>query len=173
MTPRVKWLLAGLGVAGLLYLFSRTQTGSNTIAKGVDFVADMTKPRGIRNNNPGNIRLSTTAWAGQVPANQQTDSAFVQFITPEYGIRAFYKVLLKYRTSYGLDTPAGIIGRWAPPTENNTGAYAQAVASALGIGVNDPIGTDKYPALIAAMIKHENGQQPYSAATIAAGMAMA
>ncbi len=51
-------------------------------------------PRGVRNNNPGNIRLGI-AWNGLAP--EQTDPDFCQFITPQFGIRALCIVLLTYQ----------------------------------------------------------------------------
>jgi hypothetical protein len=70
----------------------------------------------------------------------------------------------------------GIINRWAPPVENDTAAYAGAVARALGVGVNDPLDmTDAgtLQLLIESIIRHENGRQSYALADIAAGVAMA
>lgn len=37
-------------------------------------------PRGLRNNNPGNIRYSdATDWQGEVPASKKQDNAFEEF----------------------------------------------------------------------------------------------
>jgi hypothetical protein len=119
-------------------------------------------PRGIRNNNPGNIRRSAIPWEGKV---EGTDTAFETFATPEHGMRALEKNLTTYQTKHGLDTPRKIIGRWAPPTENDTGAYVNAVAQALGVGPDDPINVQD-PAVMQrlrdAIIQHENGQNPYA-----------
>lgn len=60
-------------------------------------------PRGIRNNNPGNIRWGDD-WKGLVPKDQRTDKSFCQFTTPEYGIRAMIIILRNYQRKYGLDT---------------------------------------------------------------------
>lgn len=128
--------------------------------------------RGIRNNNPGNIRLSGTRWAGQVPIEAQTDPEFVQFLAPEYGIRAMAKILGSY-ASRGVDTIAEIIATWAPPSENDTAAYVTSVAQRTGIPVDHRITVAQWPALIAAIIQHENGEQPYTAQQIAQGIALA
>lgn len=123
------------------------------------------KPRGLRNNNPGNIRHSKTVWMGQ--ADEQPDKSFVAFEEPVYGIRALYKILKTYQSKHGLKTVAQIINRWAPPNENDTAAYVQAVANACGVTpeqeIELPTVAEK---LVAAIIHHENGQQPYSAVTI-------
>jgi hypothetical protein len=128
-------------------------------------------PRGIKNQNPGNIRSGTADWEGMSPT--QDDPEFVQFQGPQWGIRAIAKILLTYEAD-GLNTVQQIINRWAPPSENDTDAYVQAVAEACGVGANTPINvTQMLPSLIPAIIKHENGEQPYTTAQIEAGIALA
>jgi len=128
-------------------------------------------PRGIRNNNPGNIRQSGTKWEGMSAA--QTDSEFVQFVSPQYGIRAMAVILKNYRDRYGLNTVGEIINRWAPPHENDTAAYIETVARLSGLGNAQPVTTREYPRLIAAMIEVENGDNPFSDAQIAQGVMLA
>lgn len=128
-------------------------------------------PRGIRNNNPGNIRHGDK-WQGLSAA--QTDSDFCQFKTPEHGIRAMARILMNYERRYGLDTVRKIIGRWAPATENNTEAYVEHVARVLGVGTDQIISVaDVLPDLVRVIIRHENGQNPYTSVQIANGVAMA
>lgn len=128
--------------------------------------------RGLRNNNPGNIRADGTQWQGMAPT--QTDSDFVQFVSAEYGIRALARTLSTYFDNYGLNTVAGIINRWAPPSENDTASYVEDVASQMNVDPNAPLDlTTDLPALVRAIIRHENGVQPYSDQTIANGIAMA
>lgn len=128
-------------------------------------------PRGIRNNNPGNIRKSKTLWVGESP--QQTDPSFAQFTAPEYGIRAICKILRSYKAA-GINTIQQIISRWAPPTENDTFSYTKSVEAALNVSRYDVIDIDSVmPALIAAIIQHENGQQPYSPDVIQKGISLA
>jgi hypothetical protein len=128
-------------------------------------------PRGIRNNNPGNIRHGGDKWQGM--AAEQTDPEFVQFTAPEWGIRAIVVILRNYRTLYGRNTIRKIITRWAPPTENNTGAYIDNVSRALGIGPDDQLNEGLIPGLVAAIIRHENGLQPYDVALIDYGVSLA
>lgn len=131
----------------------------------------MNIPRGIRNNNPGNIRHGDK-WAGL--SATQPDAAFCSFISPEYGIRALARVLLNYERKHGLNTVRGIITRWAPPNENDTTAYVNAVARKLGVAPDTRIDVATVlPALVPAIIAHENGQQPYDAAVIVRGIEMA
>jgi hypothetical protein len=122
----------------------------------------MTVPRGVRNANPGNIRHSRTLWQGEAAA--QPDPDFVTFQAPEWGLRAMAKILTTYQRN-GLDTVAEIIARWAPTNENDTAAYVASVAQAVGLNPDAPLDLTN-PGLMASMLKaivrHENGQQPYS-----------
>ncbi|MCS3405417.1 structural protein [Pantoea sp. B566] len=126
-------------------------------------MTDSNNSRGIRNNNPGNIRWGDE-WKGLVPEGQRTDKSFCQFKAPEFGIRAMIIILRNYQSKYGLKTITGIIKRWAPPNENDTQAYIRSVAQATGTYADKPIDlTDsrKLFPLLQAIIKHENGSQPY------------
>ena len=130
------------------------------------------EPRGIRLCNPMNIRLRDGIhWVGQSPV--QTDGVFVQFDDPVYGIRAGAKIILHYET-LGINTLQACINRWAPPTENNTEAYVTAISNACHVAPTDVIDFKSVmPELIAAMIFHENGENPYSPEQIAAGINLA
>ena len=99
----------------------------------------MKLPRGMRNNNPLNIRRSKTKWVGEVPKLTITeydpverrtdivDSVFCQFQTLEHGWRAAFLLLKKYINVYKLNTVRKIIKRWAPPSENATAQYINDV----------------------------------------------
>ncbi|QYK03124.1 hypothetical protein [Shewanella psychrotolerans] len=135
---------------------------------------DATVARGIRNNNPLNIRENENVdyeWIGE--HEQDLDPQFEEFESPEYGIRAAARLLNTYRTKHGLNTINGIISRWAPRSENETDSYIASVAQKVGIDANEPLPLDQIPALIKAMIYHENGSQPYSDEIIIKGVAMA
>ena len=96
----------------------------------------MKTPRGIRNNNPLNIRHSADQWQGV--RQEQTDKSFVQFKSMAYGYRAAWKTLQSYYNRFCLKsqpfTVRNIIGRWAPPNENDTESYIRSVLSLSGIG---------------------------------------
>lgn len=96
-------------------------------------------PRGLRNNNPLNIRHSTDKWRGA--RAEQTDKSFVQFTSMAYGYRAAWRVLASYRERFAKEgqplTPRTIIQRWAPPIENNTDAYLRTVCRLTGLGGNE------------------------------------
>lgn len=126
-------------------------------------------PRGIRNNNPGNIRHGAK-WQGL--AEVQKDKDFCTFKSPEYGIRALARVLKTYKSRYGLNTVEGIINRYAPQNENDTSAYIKHIVKELDISPSDEIELtdDELLVLIKAIIKHENGTQPYSTDVIRDGI---
>lgn len=127
-------------------------------------------PRGIRNNNPGNIERSAVRWLGEVSG---ADTRFATFDTPEAGIRALARNLITYQQRHGLNTVRRIIARWAPPRENATAAYEVAVARELGVDPDAPLNLRDEATLSklsAAIIRHENGVQPYADATLAAGV---
>lgn len=143
-------------------------------------------PRGIRNNNPGNIDYNArNKWDGQLGIEEGVaNPRFARFSEAKYGIRALAKLLLNYRGKDGLagvgklgiDTPYEFISRWAPSTENDTNSYASAIAKRLGVGVKDPIDISKAETLkqvVIGIIQHENGHNPYDDATISVGINMA
>lgn len=88
------------------------------------------KPRGIRNNNPLNIRAAKNEWQGQCGIDE---GGFCIFESLEMGYRAAFRLLDTYRRKYNINTLKGIIYRWAPPEENDTNHYVQFVANHLGV----------------------------------------
>lgn len=92
--------------------------------------------RSIRNLNPGNIRKTGITWFGQ--SKVQDDKAFVVYTEARWGFRAIAKIFQQYKLR-GVDTIHELISAWAPPVENDTGAYAAFVAKNVGLGVNDKI----------------------------------
>ena len=79
------------------------------------------KPRGIRNNNPGNIRNSeANEWLGEVASKEKQDEDFEEFQDMAHGVRAMMRLLVNYQRNYNLNTIRELIGRWAPRNENDT-----------------------------------------------------
>ena len=129
-------------------------------------------PRGIRNNNPLNIRLSSDRWQGQVNGNGNKNSpsptdkspslfgeglgerpvggeaVFCVFSSMSYGWRAAFVILCKtYYGKYKLKTIRALITRWAPPKENNTEAYIRRVTDRIGIAADRELGSpQEHPA---------------------------
>ncbi len=131
------------------------------------------EPRGIRNNNPLNIRRSGDIWQGQINVNVNGnknspsptdkfpsptgeglgerpvgDRAFCQFESMAYGWRAAFVILCKtYYGKYKLKTIRALITRWAPPKENNTEAYIRRVTDRIGIAADRELGSpQEHPA---------------------------
>lgn len=114
-------------------------------------------PRGIRNNNPLNIRIGN-AWFGEVP--NPTDKAFEQFMEMKYGVRAAFILLDRYINRYKLNTLAEICSRWAPKSENDTFNYIKTVANVSGIYVTQRLKFDDRMAMLRlfeGMCVAENG----------------
>ena len=97
------------------------------------------EPRGIRNNNPLNIRKSADKWQGL--STLQEDREFFKFVSMEWGWRAAFVILCKtYYGKYKLRTIRDIVTRWAPAKENNTPAYIRHVSDYTGIGPDRDLG---------------------------------
>lgn len=194
MDKRAIALLGALAVAAVvayLYFANRAQpvaadpTSSSSSGGSVsDAVASVLQdfavsvgfgtPRGIRNNNPGNIVRTTVAWEGQLDqASVEAappgglgitwDPTFVQFDTPANGVRAIGHVLLS-KAARGLSSVDQIIRDYSATDQDG---YVANVAAALGV---DPHTTLDVPAVLpqlaAAIIQQENGQQPYASSDI-------
>ena len=116
--------------------------------------------RGLRNCNPGNIRITKDKWQGL--REKQEDKAFFQFKTMAYGYRALIRTLQNYRLKWGCQTIADFINRWAPATENNTSGYISRVCREMQVPSSyAPDINDKATmcAFAAAISQVENGVQ--------------
>jgi hypothetical protein len=114
-------------------------------------------PRGLRNNNPLNIRHSADSFQGEIKG---TDTAFKTFISMAYGYRTAFVILHTY-FSRGLNTIEKIVTRWAPPNENNTAGYVANVEKWAGVSRQKVLtladGAD-YIMIVVAMSFMENGK---------------
>jgi hypothetical protein len=149
--------------------------------------------RGVRNNNPGNIRHARgVRWQGASPT--QPDSEFVNFVSAEMGVRALVRTLLTYFKQHRLDTVRGIISRWAPPVGDrngpapgggytqNTAGYIAVVCRELSKATGEPVTADQrldldtvsiMRPLVVAIIAHENAGFAYPAGVIDEGLRLA
>lgn len=113
--------------------------------------------RGMRNNNPLNIRIGN-AWRGERTEN--TDGEFEQFICIHYGLRAGFILLRRYIEHYKLNTITQIVSRWAPATENNTKRYIKNVMAMTGFAEDKQLNfgdRTEMVNLVSAMIRVECG----------------
>lgn len=141
-----------------------------------------TMPRGIRNNNPGNLDYSPV-W--QNLDDPPSDGRFCRFRTPPDGIRAMARVLITYQDKRKapdgsrIDTVREVIERWAPAIENDTAAYTRSVRKQMGLTAEEVEGEvdvhdhECMRRLVKAIILHENGIMPYTEAQIDKGLLMA
>lgn len=115
-------------------------------------------PRGIRNNNPLNIRIGNT-WLGERP--NPTEQEFEEFVSMEYGLRAAFLILRRYIRRYHKNTVTSIVSTWAPHSENNTIRYIDTVCARTGLKPDEEIkyeNRDTMIKLVAAMAFVECGQ---------------
>lgn len=110
-------------------------------------------PRGMRNNNPGNIEYG--AFAKKHGATG-SDGRFAIFPTMQAGQEAMQALLGGYLDK-GHNTVGKAINRWAPGFENNTAAYIAAVSKQIGVGPDQKLDKSHLPALANAISRHENG----------------
>jgi hypothetical protein len=150
----------------------------------------MSDPRqtvGYLCNNPGDIDRVAQAWQGEIRSATQAQNEtqrrqlaaggrFCVFVSAGYGVRAMAKNLHAYWTVLGLDTVHGIVGEWAPPSENDTASYVAAVSAQTGFDPNQPLALDRrgvMQPLITALICHELGGNPYDRGEIDEGLTLA
>ncbi|WP_050155937.1 lytic transglycosylase [Yersinia enterocolitica] len=130
---------------------------------------DATDPRGIRNNNPGNIN-----YVGQDGASlERPGGRFAKFDTAYDGLKAMARQLMRYftgkTTGKPLQTLTDIISTWAPGSENNTGAYIAQLSKMLNVHPDAVLNLENpqvMSALMGGIIHHENGRNPYSSELI-------
>lgn len=115
-------------------------------------------PRGIRNNNPGNIEFGPFAKAKGATGS---DGRFAIFPSPEAGIAAQESLLLgKGYYGGGKKTVSAIINKYAPPSDNNpVSSYVKYVADRAGVKPNQELTPAQVKQVAAAMREFENGQQ--------------
>lgn len=114
-------------------------------------------PRGLRNNNAGNIRISKTVYKGEVVPS--TDTAFKQFKTRGWGYRAIF-VLLESYSKKGFKTIRQMISRYAPENENHTEKYISYVAQSAVVSPDEVLDVKNKNTMIlvvCAISKMENG----------------
>lgn len=163
----IAWGITLVAVGGILLLNRRKQTTPSLINNGMSLdyrTTNKKMPRGYRNNNPLNIRISSERWKGKVLPN--TDGEFEQFQDIAYGYRAALATMRTYITKYGLDSVSKIISRWAPAKDNNnTLGYIRDVCNFTGLTpdtVVDRNDKDTLTKMAYGMSLVENGNTEYT-----------
>lgn len=144
---------------------------------------DVSQIRAVRNHNPGNLDAGEP-WVGlmapgDMTPEQAAEHRFCVFKNDAYGFRALAKVLMAYpddlRRQGKYFCVEHIIGRWAPPNENNTQAYVAAVCQRTGYNAADPLPVDfiHIGALAKAISTQEVGVWAFNDADLSAGLRLA
>lgn len=141
--------------------YKKMKLGRSTAVESISYLGDPVLPRGIRNNNPGNLVRSGIAWDGKIPHSQSTDAQFEQFYYYWQGVRAMIKDIINDITTDGTNTIRMLIYRYAPPMENHTEQYIDFVSDRSGISPDDilAINPDQLYPVISAMAEFENGEE--------------
>ncbi|MEP8590132.1 hypothetical protein ABKW10_21000 [Enterobacter asburiae] len=127
-------------------------------------------PRGIRNNNPGNLN-----YAGQQGATMEGGEGgrFAVFESMQHGVAALYKQLQLY-FKRGINTLSSIVKTYAPASDNNNvDAYISALTKATGKGANEVLDsgdTATIARLMKGIVDHENGKGYISSSDIMGGI---
>ncbi|EPG6291445.1 hypothetical protein I8I22_004142, partial [Enterobacter cloacae] len=127
-------------------------------------------PRGIRNNNPGNLN-----YVGQAGATMEGGEGgrFAVFESMQHGIAALYKQLQLY-FKRGINTLSSIVKTYAPASDNNNvDAYISALTKATGKGANEVLDsgdTATIARLMKGIVDHENGKGYISSSDIMGGI---
>jgi hypothetical protein len=117
----------------------------------------MKLPRGIRNNNPLNIKIGND-WQGE---RANTDGVFEEFVTMQFGFRAAFIILKKYIKKYGRNTIRKIVHSWSPDGEKAESAYMSCVSQWAGIALDDVIEFEDKESMckiVQGMARVENGR---------------
>ncbi|EMF8519676.1 hypothetical protein V4E47_004746 [Enterobacter asburiae] len=127
-------------------------------------------PRGIRNNNPGNLN-----YVGQAGATMEGGEGgrFAVFESMQHGVAALYKQLQLY-FKRGINTLSSIVKTYAPASDNNNvDAYISALTKATGKGANEVLDsgdTATIARLMKGIVDHENGKGYISSSDIMGGI---
>lgn len=140
------------GVADMLFI----KPVSGMMERAGDALAP-NLPRGLRNNNPGNLNFARQPGA---TLENGPDARFAAFQTMGEGIAALDRQLGLY-IGRGNNTIRGIVSEYAPEKDdNNEAAYRAELHQLTGISVDEKIDwgdSKKIKDLIRAIIVHENG----------------
>jgi hypothetical protein len=107
-------------------------------------------PLGIRNNNPGNLRQ----WAGM----PRDAGGYAVFPTMQAGLTAAARNLVAQQQIHGLGTIRGIIGRWAPSSENDTASYVSDLSKRTGFAADQQLNLQDprvLAPLLSGIVRHE------------------
>lgn len=146
-------------------------TGATTPIVAPPAVGIAAGPRGVRNNNPGNLNF-----AGQAGATLEggSNARFAKFGSMQEGVAALVNQIGLYGKR-GKNTIRQIVSTFAPSSENDTNAYIAAVSKQMGIGPDDTLDLNsaaQVQALVKAIVRQEGNASGVTDEQIAQGFAM-
>ena len=103
----------------------------------LSYLGQSSFPRGIRNNNPGNLVKTSIGWQGKKSPN--TDGRFEQFTAFVWGVRAQIKDVRGDIVNDGKNTIRKLITEYAPAFENNTSGYINQVTNGMNMNADTPL----------------------------------
>lgn len=164
-SKQIAWGITLLAASAAWWILRRNRQSTPSLVNNdnMKLETDPKLPRGYRNNNPLNIRISSNKWKGKI--NPSGDSAFEQFVSMPYGYRAALVLMRNYIKNYGCDTVSKIISRWAPENENNTLAYIKHVCEIANLTPDTAVARndkDTLTKMAYAMSIIENGNTEYT-----------
>lgn len=130
---------------------------------------DTSQPRGLRNNNPGNIEDSPFARRQPGYSGVEPQGRFATFKTADDGTNAAGNLVGSYGNR-GINTVQAVISRWAGANDPNVPQYIAAVSKQLGVDPNAPLNMQDpnvRQALVGAISQFENGRRAPSNGTTA------
>ena len=165
MLLRIATLFAVAAMAFVLFQRRALAEGLNVPANDGLGSGPDPRPRGIRNNNPTNIDDVGIPWKGRIG----NDGRYVVFDSPVNGLRAGFLEIYDSIVRDGDNTIRKLVAQWAPPIENLTGSYQLSVANQTGIGIDSVLSYKVHAMpILKAIVRHENGQNPYPDSMFAA-----
>lgn len=131
-------------------------SGVASLRGNVNYGETSNQALGLRNNNPGNLRVGPNATG--------SNRGFVTYGNSNDGLAAMARQLMLFGDR-GNNTLNNMIHTYAPRSENDTQAYINSVSAATGFQPQqrmDLHNPEVLKSVMAAMIQHENGAQPYT-----------
>lgn len=97
------------------------------------------QPRGIRNNNPGNLRPRDSDPLDDYIGVSGEEGGYLKFFSSYYGLRAAARNLRSYAVRHGIYNLQGVAMRWAPKSENDTADYIRTLSQVSGFSATQPL----------------------------------
>jgi hypothetical protein len=139
------------GLAALAFLFSNRSAIAST-------VIDYTTPRGLRNNNPGNIVKSSLKLKNEIPGN---DATYRTFKTMADGYTALFELLAIYIAN-GYNTIRKMFAHYESGSpKSDIDNYVNYVSSTTGINPDAVLSMSQTANILAiakAISQKENGK---------------